>query len=238
MNRAAASHLAKAEDYLTKGDQFYRKAGAEIVAAMEADSTLTQRQVGERFGKSQTWVNELVRWHTSDRDTDTPWAGPRGETREASTARKVLASPTGRKRVFDELPAEARAEAASELLSNPQTQQAIAANKTTRAAVSRSTGQIYDRIEERERARHREQFPDSSNAREVVTVTTRLNNAYTAVERSIHELQDLVLAEHETAVVLAAAERLDAAADILVGFLRSGGEGFDQAINDLLREEA
>jgi hypothetical protein len=65
VNRSAREHLDKAEGYLDKGNGFYRKAAAEIVAAQQADSTLSNGEIGKRFDKSATWVRDLVRWHTT-----------------------------------------------------------------------------------------------------------------------------------------------------------------------------
>jgi hypothetical protein len=73
MNQSAERHLAKAEEYVGKGEEFYRKAAAEIAAAKEADSTLSNKAVGERLGYSGEWVASLLRWredgHTGSRFT-------------------------------------------------------------------------------------------------------------------------------------------------------------------------
>jgi len=65
MNAAAERHLTKAEGFLAKGDGWYRKAGEEILAAMEADSTLSNREIGAVFGRSATWVREMVTFATT-----------------------------------------------------------------------------------------------------------------------------------------------------------------------------
>jgi hypothetical protein len=65
MNQAAERHLTKAEGFLAKGEEFYRKAGEEIVAAQRADTTLSNREIGERFERSATWVRQIVTWVTT-----------------------------------------------------------------------------------------------------------------------------------------------------------------------------
>jgi len=59
MNQQAEKHLVKAETYLAKGDDFYRKAAEEIEAAMAADPTLSDTAVGERLGRSRNWVRNV-----------------------------------------------------------------------------------------------------------------------------------------------------------------------------------
>lgn len=99
-------HLARAKDYIAKGEGYYRKAAEEIVAAMEADPTLSQREIGRRLGRDQKWVARLVRWSTSaDRDTSTPFHSPTLErARNKSEAKKALRDPDIRRRVIAELP--------------------------------------------------------------------------------------------------------------------------------------
>lgn len=93
MNKNAELHLAKAQDYVARGEEFYRKAATEIVAAMDADPSLSSRQVAELLGKGKTWVNDLVTWHTSGREADTPYSG-HTERNEKSAARRALRDST------------------------------------------------------------------------------------------------------------------------------------------------
>jgi hypothetical protein len=60
MNREAERHLDKAKEFVRKGDDFYWKAGEEIVAAQKADPTLSNGEIGKWFGKSDKWVGVLV----------------------------------------------------------------------------------------------------------------------------------------------------------------------------------
>lgn len=100
MNQSAERHLTKAEGYFAKGEAFYRKAAEEIVAAKEADYTLTNAQVGEWFGKSKTWVSNLVSWITSD-----PPEGTLPDWKRGSHATEAEIQ-TGAKKLLAEAPLE------------------------------------------------------------------------------------------------------------------------------------
>lgn len=91
MNERAERHLVRAEKHLARGDEFYGKAADEIIAAQEADPQLSQREIGERFGRSARWVRDLVQWRTSGESTPTPWKGERSTAElNAMATRKVL----------------------------------------------------------------------------------------------------------------------------------------------------
>lgn len=62
-------HLARARDYLARGEEFYARAADEIIAAREADPTLGYREIGKRLARSEYWARELVKWRTSAMDT-------------------------------------------------------------------------------------------------------------------------------------------------------------------------
>jgi len=53
-----------------------------------SDAGLSHSAISKKVGKSRDWVSDVLKWDR--RILPTPWAGPRGEKREASTARKVL----------------------------------------------------------------------------------------------------------------------------------------------------
>jgi hypothetical protein len=88
MNKTAEKHLLKAEGYLAKGEEFYRKAAAEFIAAKEADHTLSNREIAERFGKHESWARKIVAWGTSSSGTATPWED--NEQVDVRKARMVL----------------------------------------------------------------------------------------------------------------------------------------------------
>jgi len=111
MNRAAQKHLDQAGTYLDKGEEFYRKAAEEIIAAQQADPTLSNREIGEQFDRSGDWVRDLVRWATSAESSrqPTPYSGP--EVARQVTRRKVRqvlreADPDELTEVLKDLPPE------------------------------------------------------------------------------------------------------------------------------------
>jgi len=60
MNREAVRHCNKASYYLTSGEDSYRKAGAEMLAAKRAGATW--KEVGAALGRSSSWCIQIVRW--------------------------------------------------------------------------------------------------------------------------------------------------------------------------------
>ncbi len=82
----AQQHIERAYDLANKGDKYYSQAADEIIAAQEADPSISQRQIAEAMGRSQKWVQKIVQWRTSDADhTHGPFGGP--EENEARYAR-------------------------------------------------------------------------------------------------------------------------------------------------------
>lgn len=129
-------HLARAKDYIGKGEEFYRKAAEEIKAAREADFALTWEQVAERVGKSGTWCRRLVQWGTSPQSTaDTPFAEESGRVAQRH-ARSVLRN--------------APPEQIAELLDDP----------TVRAKVSQAQQIAGEKVEQRSEQTFRESIGD------------------------------------------------------------------------------
>jgi hypothetical protein len=117
LNREARTHLDRGVDYAAKGEGFYRKAAEEIVAAQQADPKLTQREIGEHFGRRTGWVQDLVSWHTSGSALPTPWTGEQEERggRNMIGARKLLrdAPMEQVEQILAELPAERQQQVAA-----------------------------------------------------------------------------------------------------------------------------
>lgn len=92
MNQKAEEHLDKAKDYLARGDDFYWRAGTEILAAQKADPTLSNREIAQRFDRSEWWVREIVRWVATARpDTKPDWRrGSHATTAEIEAGAKAL----------------------------------------------------------------------------------------------------------------------------------------------------
>lgn len=75
MNRAAERHLDRAEKFIAKGTEAWRKAAEEILAARDADPKLTMAKVGERLGHGESWVQRILKWANSDSELPTPFTG-------------------------------------------------------------------------------------------------------------------------------------------------------------------
>ena len=103
MNRSAKQHLDKAKDYVAKGEEFYRKAAEEIIAAREADPTLTQREIGKAMGRSDHWISQILR---SFPDGKAPFGGAAILERDNRTRTK---------RILHEAPPEQIAELVADL---------------------------------------------------------------------------------------------------------------------------
>lgn len=76
MNKDAEKHLDKAQTYLGKGEEFYRKAAGEIESAKLADPTLSYTEIGDRLGRSKSWVQRIVAFGKSPANavsSSTPW---------------------------------------------------------------------------------------------------------------------------------------------------------------------
>lgn len=102
-------HLSKAKNYIAKGEDYYRRAADEIIAAREEDPTLGWPAVAERVGMSRTWCQQLVQWRTTRQATGSPFARDEGETerKDRAAAKTVLAEAEQRRKVMADLePAE------------------------------------------------------------------------------------------------------------------------------------
>lgn len=62
----AHARLVVARDYIARGEDYYRKAAEEIVAAMKEDPTLSFAAVGKALGKGKDYARRLVLSYTSD----------------------------------------------------------------------------------------------------------------------------------------------------------------------------
>lgn len=109
MNESAEQHLAKAKDYVARGEEFYRKAADEIIEAEKADPTLTWAEAARRIKRSEDWVADIVRWRTTPEDRRegrTPWAADspaRTERAAKQVAREnpaaIIADPEARREI-------------------------------------------------------------------------------------------------------------------------------------------
>src|SRR5215468_1194530 len=140
MNVAAKKHLDKAETYLGKGDELYGKAADEIIAAKEADFTLSNREIGERFGHKESWVRDIVTWRTSSECTPTPWAIPEENDRTAASHAKTVlrkAPMETVEKIIADLPADRLAAVTHAALDRPGVAEEFAKDKTAHQKATR-----------------------------------------------------------------------------------------------------
>lgn len=121
-------HLARAKDYIARGEDFYRKAAEEIVAALDADPTLGYGRIGKAIGRDESWARRLVQWSTNPSPAaSTPFGGADERHRkDASAAKKVAREqPEAIAAAITEAPAEAQRKIADELIKAPSTERSL-----------------------------------------------------------------------------------------------------------------
>lgn len=108
VNPTAEKHLAKAKNYIAKGDEYYRKAKPEIEAAVAAGAT--HREVARNLARSHRWVQDVLAW-----DGKGTLYGKDTERRQIDQAKQVLREQPLEvvERIIGELPQERQAEVAA-----------------------------------------------------------------------------------------------------------------------------
>jgi hypothetical protein len=150
MNRKASKHLDKAVEYVAKGDEFYAKAADEILAAQKADSTLSNREIGERFDHSEAWVRELVRWRTSSTTSRTPYSETGRPHQDLVATKKVLGDPITRRKALAGLPASDAAEVMETLGSRDDVIDHLADDvDAAERVLHQPTNRVFDRSDEK-----------------------------------------------------------------------------------------
>lgn len=71
MNTLADKHVAKGQGYLERGEEFYRKAAEEFLAAKEADPTLSNAEIARQTGRSNQYIGRLLTAVTRASETGT-----------------------------------------------------------------------------------------------------------------------------------------------------------------------
>lgn len=90
MTKTAEKHLAAAKDYVAKGEQFYRKAAAEMVAAKNEGATWVE--IGDGVDRSDEWCKVVVAWAKTPANSNKstlPFSEPQGAVAQRH-ARSVL----------------------------------------------------------------------------------------------------------------------------------------------------
>lgn len=218
MNRAAERHIDKAAGYIEKGEGYYARAADEIVAAQAADTTVSNREIGERFGRSKDWVRQLVLWRTTGDSSrqPTPFSGQA----DAINLRKT-------RQMLREAPLE-------------QVERMVAALPRARqVAIAAAAGDAYSKArqdhEDRERQRPEQERRAQDQAREQISRPVRQAAAgFTSLgivghlEQAAEELRELTADASLTPAVMREIERADAAWREAFDFARALAGG-DQA---------
>lgn len=156
MTKGAEQHLAKARDYVARGEEFYRKAAEEIIAARNEGATV--EECAESIDRSKTWVLDTLKWYLRNgqstrggrENAPTPYAEQAGAVAQRH-ARSVLR--------------QAPAEQIAEMLSDP----------AVRAKVSKAQHIAHERVEQGARQAVRESIGDAAD--DALTQETILNDA-------------------------------------------------------------
>lgn len=166
INKSAQDHIAKAKEYIAKGDEYYIHAASEMELAREAGATWVE--IGDALGRSERWCRAITSWAklpANERSSTTAWES--SDKIDLRKAKAVLRDPDKVQDVVDALPREAVYEiekAVANRLGSPITG-ASPVDATPRAVV-----QAFDSLPSKERERvvqdivqHRE-FAEAVNA--------------------------------------------------------------------------
>jgi hypothetical protein len=81
-----AEHLAQAKRDIAAGEHSLRSAAEHIAAAVAAGAT--QMRVASAVGKSQAWVNRMLKWRTGGFDEGGPFAADNSKAKIISRTNK------------------------------------------------------------------------------------------------------------------------------------------------------
>lgn len=133
-------HLARAVEYIAKGESWYAKAADEILAEREENDT-SWREIAERVGKSSRWCRTIVAWRTSgEPEADVDWQrGSHGTKAELEAfATKLLSSPSEAEKLLASLPEETKASLAKAVVRNPGVREHVEHEQRQQHAATRS----------------------------------------------------------------------------------------------------
>jgi hypothetical protein len=108
MNREAEQHLTNAIGFVKRGTEFYRKAADEIIAAKQADTSLTFAAIDTQLDMYSGFTGKLVRWRESNsEDLPTPHSGQYATVKENLTTSTLKSAPMEEvEKILDKLPKE------------------------------------------------------------------------------------------------------------------------------------
>lgn len=224
---AQATHLDRAKEYIAQGEDSYRKAAHEIVAAKNDDPQLTNRIIGEQLGKSADWVGRLVRWVTSDDPDRTPFEGTGNVGRAASAAKMVARErPTAIADAVKAAPAAAKREIA----------EALVEDKDFRRTTDEAMERRIDKRREAAKGRERETHAGLADLDQAYKVASALDSARYKVAEALRELSEMELDSERREMVRDHLTDLQNAVGWLASFLDTGDRSFDEALDRLLAE--
>lgn len=231
MAQSESSHLAKAKEYIARGEEFYRKAADEMVAARKEDPTLGYRTIGEWVGRDAEWCRRLVQWRTSAEDIGTtPWAGQYGERLERMR-KQAVEQPVEIVEAIRQAPEEAQKEIAKQ----------IAEDDSGFGRAVRKARHEYHRDMEARGERRMMERPSSRrlhDSAELATAMNAMSHVQSRLREAIASLKAMTrdLREDERAEMVADVAEAQEALDWLREALESGN--FDEELAALLEENS
>jgi hypothetical protein len=146
MNKQAESHLTKAKEYVERGEQFYRMAAEQIMAARSEGATWPE--INEGLGRGDEYAERIAKWIKTPANTaaSTPFSEPKGEVAKRH-ARSVLreADEATMDQLVSELPAKQQ-ERIAQATHKAQVNRIRASTESTPEAV---TSDDYETIREK-----------------------------------------------------------------------------------------
>lgn len=243
MNKQAEKHLQRAEGLFARGDGFYHKAVEEIVAAQKADSTLSNREIGSRFGKTDSWVRSLVQWHTSADGRATPFAGdtPQNRANELAKTKRVLReAPLEQvEHIVGALPAKQAAKLAQAALERPGVARELAKTSEGSASVHRASGRVSEEMQSQNRQRTRAARGTDSpvdGLEVLVEVLGGIRGAKRKLYDSYTAARDHRLNKSQREAAHEILDELATIIDWYRGYLDSGDQSFEDELAKLLTD--
>jgi hypothetical protein len=234
MNQQAERWLVKAEGFLAKGDENYGKAADAIVAAMEADPSLTNAEIGERFGRGRDWVRRIVVWRTNG-ETASPFMEPGRDTPDMRGAKRVLAQAPLEtiEQIVESLPPKRAAKLAQAALGKTGVTRELAKDADASAAVTRASGKIREEMEHETRTRR-----SRSGVVQTVGFLVEVLGALLKAKRSLNEsytaARDHEMTADQQEAIEEVLQEVVTIVDWYRSYLDSGDQSFEDELSKLL----
>jgi|SRR5215471_10647544 len=246
MNTKAEGHLAKAEGYFAKGDAWYAKAADEIIAAKEADSTLSNREIGERFGRSENWARRVVTWRTtSTPESPIDWGrGSHATTAEIQAGAEKLLKTAPLETVehlVEKLTPKQAAKVAQAALGKPDVARELAKNPEASAQVTRVSGQVREEREATNKERTRKSSGALGQAKSTLAFLANVLGNLVVAKRGIRDAYDAVremeMDDEQRGAVAESLDEIRTMLDWFQSYLDSGDQSFEDELSKLLSDD-